>query len=71
MAATTKKIVCEMILNKSQEGTQSCNSIGFVEATSAWYKGKGFDLYIINLYLANFCKFVNSKSSWKNEVHIK
>ena len=63
MAVMTKKIVCEMILNKSQEGTQSCNFIGFVEATSAWYRVKGLDLYIINLYLANFCKFVDSKSS--------
>ena len=27
--------------------------------------------YIKNLYLVNFCKFVISKSSWKNEVDIK
>ena len=38
MAVMTKKIVCEMTLNKSQEGTQSCSFIGFVEAISAWYR---------------------------------
>ena len=26
--------------------------------------------YIINLYLKNFCKFVTSKSFWKNKVDI-
>ena len=61
---------------------ESCSFIGLVEnkvfriKVSTWPKClpsslKALDLYIINLYLVNFGKFVNSKSSWKNEVDIK
>ena len=39
--------------------------------SSAWYRLKTLDLYAINLYLVNSCKFVTSKSSGKNEVDIK
>ena len=36
-----------------------------------WYRVKTLDLYIINLFLRIFCKFVTSKSPCINQVEIK
>ena len=36
-----------------------------------WYRVKALDLYIINLFLVIFCKFVTSKSPCINQVEIK
>ena len=36
-----------------------------------WYRVKALDLYIINLFLVIFCKFVTSKSPCIHQVEIK
>ena len=64
-----------MFVGKSQEGTESYGFIGVVEKSllrnkvsrrpkipTAWYRVKVLDIYIINLYLMNFGKFVTGKS---------